>query len=211
MAWQYSTTFSTGNGITLPPTCLLRAGDVVRLVVLHGNEQTLDFIAGVDFQIVPPDRLTWTDLPVRSGDTVVVFNYGSTAPFPKDDELAGNCSDNLLAKGQAWLARMKQRHESCPVVYQRGSQFVELRATIGKTVFENENGAGGIVRFESRDFLVPPSKLVLNSAVTEPERGDLVREIDGRVYEVLSDGSEPCFRYSDPYRNLLRIHTKKVR
>ncbi len=210
MAWQYSTTFSTGNGITLPPTCLLRAGDVVRLVVLHGNEQTLDFIAGVDFQIVPPHEITWTDLPVQTGDTVVVFDYCSTCIPLDGDEPAVACSDNVMAQAQAWLARMKQRHESCRVVYQRANEFVELRATIGKTVFENDDGAGGIVRLESRDFLVPPSKLVLNSAVTEPERGDLVREIDGRVYEVLSDGNEPCFRYSDPYRNLLRIHTKKV-
>lgn len=209
MAWQHVETYSAGRTLTLPSNRVLRTDDVVRLVVLHGNQQTLDFIGGVDFLIRPPHEISWTDLPVRTGDTLVVFDYGSTCS-PFEDAPIQVCESNLMAKAQAWLSRMKQRHESCCVVYQRANEFVELRATIGKTVFENDNGAGGIVRFESRDFLVPPTKLMFGGTVSEPERGDHIREIDGRVYEVLSDASEPCFRYCDPFRNLLRIHTKKV-
>jgi hypothetical protein len=46
-----------------------------------------------------------------------------------------------------------------------------------------------------------------------PERGDAIREQqDGKVYvyEVMAPGKEACWRWSDPYRQTLRIHTKQV-
>ena len=33
---------------------------------------------------------------------------------------------------------------------------------------------------------------------------------DTQLYEVMAPGGEPPFRYSDPYRRTLRIHTKHV-
>jgi hypothetical protein len=46
-----------------------------------------------------------------------------------------------------------------------------------------------------------------------PVAGDRIRETVGErvfVYEVLAPGNEPHYRYSDPFRKLLRIHTKYV-
>ena len=43
--------------------------------------------------------------------------------------------------------------------------------------------------------------------------GDQVRETAGTnvfVYEVNAPGGQPPFRYSDPYRRVLRIHTKHI-
>ncbi len=63
------------------------------------------------------------------------------------------------------------------------------------------------------DFLVRTEDLVLAEELTLPERGDRVREVGGGkvfVYEVMAPGKEPHFRYSDPYRKTLRIHTKQV-
>jgi hypothetical protein len=43
--------------------------------------------------------------------------------------------------------------------------------------------------------------------------GERHGEADGDqvfVYEVLAPGGEPPWRYSDPYRRTLRIHTKHV-
>lgn len=55
--------------------------------------------------------------------------------------------------------------------------------------------------------------LVLGGATALPKAGDRVRETDGGkvfVYEVMAPGNEPAWRYSDPYRRALRIHTKHV-
>jgi hypothetical protein len=122
---------------------------------------------------------------------------------------------DLLEKGSAWLEDQRQTHLSRPVVYERGADSVELSATIGRTVFEqvDEPGGGIIHRIESRDFLVLRADLVLAGVQTLPKAGDHIRDSDGeqtQVYEVMAPGNEPPFRYSDPYRKTLRIHTKHV-
>lgn len=120
---------------------------------------------------------------------------------------------NLLEQGSDWLESMRHRHAAMEVRYVRESEGVFLRATVGRTVFEVENGRGVLERTESRDFLVLAKDLILGGHPTLPERGDKVRETkDGTVYvyEVMAPGKEPHFRYSDPYRKTLRIHTKHV-
>ena len=55
--------------------------------------------------------------------------------------------------------------------------------------------------------------LLLAGVPVLPERGDRIRETQGAttyVYEVMAPGKEPHYRYSDPYRKTLRIHTKHV-
>ena len=99
------------------------------------------------------------------------------------------------------------------VSYHRGETSVEVQATIGKWTFEIDDGTGILEKIESRDFLISTADLVLAGLVTQPQRGDRIRELSGDkvyVYEVLAPGKEDCWRYSDPYRKTLRIHTKQV-
>jgi hypothetical protein len=99
------------------------------------------------------------------------------------------------------------------VTYQRGGDSVEMAATIGRTEFEQADEFGAIHKIEARDYLVLTTDLVLSGVQTLPKAGDQVRETDGAktfVYEVMAPGTEPPFRYSDPYRRTLRIHTKHV-
>jgi hypothetical protein len=122
---------------------------------------------------------------------------------------------DVLEKGSAWLNGQRHAHMSRPVVYERGADSVELRATVGRTVFEQvDEAAGGIIhKIESRDFLLLRSDLVLAGAPTLPKAGDRIRDSDGdgtQIYEVMAPGNEPPFRYSDPYRKTLRIHTKHI-
>lgn len=120
---------------------------------------------------------------------------------------------DLLEQGTAWLEGMRHRHMTRPVVYQRGAQSVEVQATVGRTVFEAADAYGVVERTESRDFLILTADLVLDGQVVLPERGDRIRETqDGKVYvyEVMAPGKEPCYRFSDVYRQTLRIHTKQV-
>lgn len=121
--------------------------------------------------------------------------------------------NDLLRWGSDWLEETRNILMARPVTYVRGSQTVDLPASIGRTVFRIDKGYGVTERYEARDFLILSRDLVLGGTPTLPLRGDRIRETDGNrvfVYEVMAPGSEPHFRYSDAYRKTLRIHTKLV-
>jgi hypothetical protein len=64
-----------------------------------------------------------------------------------------------------------------------------------------------------RDFLIDTQSLLLSIIGTLPRRGDKIVEIDGDqtfVFEVMALGGEPPWRYSDPFRLKLRIHTRQI-
>lgn len=120
---------------------------------------------------------------------------------------------DLLEQGAAFLDDRRHAHLTRTVTYERGVDSVDLAATVGRTVFEQADESGFIRKVESRDFLVRRADLVLGGNETLPKAGDRVREPDGstvQVYEVMAPGGEPPFRYSDPYRKVLRIHAKLV-
>ena len=120
---------------------------------------------------------------------------------------------DVLAQGASWLEDQRHQHLTTVVNYHRAGDAAALSATIGRTVFEQEDQAGGITRIESRDYLVRASDLILAGAVTLPKPGDLILESDGiatYTYEVMAPGDEPRWRYSDMNRATLRIHTKQV-
>ncbi len=120
---------------------------------------------------------------------------------------------NLLEQGAAWLTDQFHAHASTEIVYQRGVDQVAVRATIGKTEFEVDDGSGAIQRVQSRDFLIRTADLRFFDVPTLPRAGDRIRESVGEqtlVYEVLAPGNEPHYRFSDPFRKLLRVHTKHV-
>jgi hypothetical protein len=120
---------------------------------------------------------------------------------------------NIFQKASDWLEEMRSRHASRPVVYLRDGESIVVSATIGKTVFTIDDGLGVSIQYEARDFLILTVELMQNGKTVLPQRGDRIQEPhgDGVVeYEVLAPGKEPCFRYSDPFRKTLRIHTKQV-
>jgi len=120
---------------------------------------------------------------------------------------------DLLQRGSDWLEAQRTQHMTRSVVYERGAASVEVPATIGRTVFEVDDGFGVLERVESRDYLILAEHLVLDGQPALPQRGDRIREADGAnviVYEVTAPGREPHWRYSDRDRKILRIHTKQV-
>ncbi|MEW6199163.1 MAG: hypothetical protein AB1601_10960 [Planctomycetota bacterium] len=120
---------------------------------------------------------------------------------------------DLLEQGAAWLEDQRTRHMSRTVTYLRGGDSADLPATIGRTEFEQADEYGAIHRTESRDFLVSAAHLVLGDKVVLPQAGDRIRETVGEqifLYEVMAPGGEPPWRYSDPYRRTLRVHTKFI-
>ncbi|MCC6910377.1 MAG: hypothetical protein IT430_20775 [Phycisphaerales bacterium] len=99
------------------------------------------------------------------------------------------------------------------ITYHRGNSSVQLQATLGQTSFEQSDEYGIVQKVESRDFLVRTGDLILEGQMVLPSAGDLIRDMEaGSVFvcEVSAPGHEPPFRYSDPYRKALRIHTKHI-
>jgi hypothetical protein len=121
---------------------------------------------------------------------------------------------DVLEAGSNWLQEQRKAHMSCEVVYRRDLFNSAVAATVGRTVFEQDDGVGTIIRNEVRDYLIDTADLVLPKlGQVLPERGDKIEETEGSktfIYEVVSIGSEPHWRYSDPYRKTLRIHTKHI-
>lgn len=122
---------------------------------------------------------------------------------------------NQLARGAAWLAGQRKDHMGTALTYRRGNLSVELVATIGLTEFDQEDRAGLTTRGQVRDYLITAADLMLGGETVLPERGDRVIEVDAagvtHTYEVLPlGGGQQHYRYSDPFRNTLRIHTKQI-
>ena len=124
---------------------------------------------------------------------------------------------DLLEQGSAWLEDQRHAHMTRTVTYTRTigvlGTFVTLAATIGKTEFEQADDFGIVHRIQSRDYLVLATDLVLGGEQSLPKAGDKIQETVGStmfLYEVMAPGGEPPWRYSDPYRKTLRIHTKLV-
>jgi len=120
---------------------------------------------------------------------------------------------DLLQRASAWLDRVRKASLAHTVTYRRGDQSVDVPATVGRTEFEAVDASGSLERVESRDFLILAADLVLGGAAVLPEPGDRIEETQDAVtcvYEVMAPAREPCWRWSDPYRRTLRIHTKEV-
>ena len=124
---------------------------------------------------------------------------------------------DLIQKGLAWLDDQRHAHMTQTVLYVRdtesASYIVELLATIGRTEFEQVDEFGIVHKLQSRDFLIRAADLDLGAGPVLPRAGDQVRETVGTsvfVYEVNAPGGQPPFRYSDPYRRVLRIHSKHI-
>jgi len=120
-----------------------------------------------------------------------------------------------FATAAAWLAKQRKSHLSSPVVYRRGlAQIDELSATKTAQQVEHDGNVNEIdEELASADWIVTTVDLVFDESATLPLSGDLIVETAGGVtytWEVMAVGVEPCFRYCDPSRVSLRIHTKLV-
>ena len=119
---------------------------------------------------------------------------------------------NILRDGIARGAEHLDTHVSELVVFRRGTDQCELPATMGTTEWLID-GAQGSEAWQSLDFLVTASRLVLPSGQVVPRRGDRFERTDRdtvRVYEVMAPEAENVVKESDPYGIRLRIHTKLV-
>jgi hypothetical protein len=145
----------------------------------------------------------------------IIIGSIAFAEWPAGDvpaAVAAPCED-ILAAGLGWLAETLEAEVGQSITYRRGLASVALCATFGQTQVQREDGAGGIViEATDRDFVIRSSRLRLNGIAVVPARGDVIEWNDGagkvHSFEVGAMGaSGPAWRWSDPYRRRIRIHT----
>lgn len=121
-----------------------------------------------------------------------------------------NAFDNAIAHAQTAIAGVAGRS----VVYRRDDVAQTIDdVVVGQSRFEVTEASGFQTQVVVRDYLLPVAAMA-DFTPSEPEDGDRIEETaDGKVhvYEVLRpSSSEPAWRYRDPARSQLRIHTKHV-
>ena len=120
---------------------------------------------------------------------------------------------NLLERGASWLAAKLKASASRTVIYRRGAEFVEVSAVIGKTEYGEGETQDAVITHRMRDYLVLTADLLVGGRAILPEIGDRIEETASgktHVHEVLATPSGEVYRYADPFRIQLRIHTKEI-
>lgn len=121
---------------------------------------------------------------------------------------------SLMSRGMSMLKSQLQSAAGVSVTYTRGAYSVSLTAVVGRTVFASNLQGAARIEFGDRDYLIEAADLILNSATVEPVKGDRITEVVNgatMVFEAMIPSTgEPCWRYSDPARTILRIHCKRV-
>ena len=119
----------------------------------------------------------------------------------------------MFHRGLQYLTQALREHASIAIVYRRRESSVELRAVVGRTDWAAEETEGPVIAWEGRDYLIEAADLVLDGEVTTPKRGDLIEEVRDEAtltYAVLAPPGADVWRYSDPQRVRIRVHTKQV-
>lgn len=112
---------------------------------------------------------------------------------------------SILDAALAHLADQMRTHLSVPITYSRDGASITCQATRGSTPYEATDAEGIIHRTVARDYLIHVEQYPFTDL---PKSGDLIHDA-GEDYVVHSMiGSQP-YRFSDPHRRILRVHTKK--
>lgn len=117
-----------------------------------------------------------------------------------------------LERGMSRMAERIKAKAPRSVIYTRGSDSVTLAVKTGSTLLRLTDEYGAVtVQRTDRDFLFTAADLILGGELTTPERGDVITEDDGiKVYtfKLLPYANEPCWRWADDYRIMIRVHVK---
>jgi hypothetical protein len=103
------------------------------------------------------------------------------------------------------------RAQGRPCTFQRGANPpVDLNALISVINDSTDDREGFVVSFESWDFLCFPEDLTVAGVQTLPAIGDKFADETGAAYQVQPLPSGKHYRYTDPRRVMIRVHTKLI-
>ena len=109
---------------------------------------------------------------------------------------------NLFERGHNFLMKKLHNGGKSTIEFIHGTTRTTLKAQLVKTVYENTDKFGAILKTECRDFIVRVEDLP-----TLPVNGDKIR-FNGDDYEVKPINGQDCFMYCNAFKTNIRIHTK---
>lgn len=82
-----------------------------------------------------------------------------------------------------------------------------ITAIIARRSSEDYGADGALVVSTHHDWIVDPTRLVIDSELVKPERGDLWVTEAGETFVVVPDEAENSWRWMDQYKQRIRFHT----
>ena len=117
---------------------------------------------------------------------------------------------NFLASAATWLHGQRHSNMSSSVTYTRfGGAPQTMAATIGRTDAERLGESELVTTAGVRDYIFRTIDFLVDGVFVPPDRMDSIAEADGATWEVVEVAGEPVWRYSDEYRNAIRVHTAR--
>ena len=119
---------------------------------------------------------------------------------------------DMLARATTRLQALQQRSAATAITYRRGRASLAFSATRGTSTFTDQDDMG-IITIVTSDFIFPVSliqALDATASLVEPKAGDVIEIAGQGSFQVLGSDNEPPFRYSDPARTQVRVHTKQI-
>lgn len=134
---------------------------------------------------------------------LVVATETGTVPVDADG--------NIMRRGIKYLAEKMRLHTGESILYkQDGIEFV-TKAVFGKTDIDVVSEEEFRIVSCANDFIVSAADMCFNGLPIWPKQGDVIETQVSGLFEVLYLPAEGCWRYSDPFGTMYRIHTKKIK
>ena len=99
------------------------------------------------------------------------------------------------------------------VTYSRDGAALTLTAIKMAVNTEADRGDGVVVESTRMDWVVEASKLIFGGRPVRPADGDRIEELTGGAtytYEVMSLGTDACYRQMGPHPGFWRIHSRLI-
>lgn len=119
-----------------------------------------------------------------------------------------------LSSAPEMIANKLLTSDGQSIIVVRGTDHCEIDlAVLAHGVVEVDRGDGLVTLWKSDDFLVRSEDYIFAGEQSRPQSGDVIQRLVGGTlfqHEVCGPTSEDCFRYCDPQRTLMRVHTRLV-
>ena len=110
---------------------------------------------------------------------------------------------------QGYLANRSLSGLSITYTRPEDGHSVSVVAIPGYSLHQVDQDGVVVDEYQSRDFLILASDLILNGVQVEPKRGDVITD-GSYTFKILAQGGQPHWRWVDATRTIYRVFTKET-
>jgi hypothetical protein len=122
---------------------------------------------------------------------------------------------NLFQATAEFIAANALAHGSVDVIFVKGANAIPMKATLGYQILKTTDGLGQTkIERTDRDFIILASYFELDGEPFRPVSDNTILlptswpGYENGKYRVSAPKGEAVWRFSDPFENMIRIHTK---